>query len=154
VMRLTAAFDALVAPIWLALDNLDAYFDPALAPRDFVSMLAAWVGLPLDDNWRDEQSRRLVAQAIEMYRWRGTCRGLTALIEAYTGVTPTITESGGTSWSPVPGGVPPGTTNPAVHVRLELGPGAVEDLVRLTRLIAENVPAHVAINVEIVRSES
>ena len=154
MVRLTESFDAVMAPIWLVLDNLDAYVDPAIAPHDFVAMLAGWIGLEIDRNWRDDQLRHLVAHAVELYRWRGTVQGVIALVEAYTGVTPDVSDSGGTTWSALPDGPIPGTGVPSVHVGVHLPAGASEDLARLTRLIAENVPAHVAVNVEIVRSES
>ena len=154
IQRVTAAFDAVVAPVWLVLDNLDAYFDPALAPADFVAVLAAWVGLAVDDHWSDEQVRRLVAGAVEMYRWRGTRRGVVALVEAYTGVTPDIVETGGTTWRSSPGAVAPGSPTPGARIRIRLPAGAEEDLTRLTRLVAESVPAHVPLSVEIVRRDA
>jgi phage tail-like protein len=149
--RFTETFDALLAPAWMVLDNIDAYFDPALAPLDFLHVLAAWVGMPLDGNWREDQARRLVARAVELYRWRGTRRGVSALVEAYTGVVPEVEDSGGTVWSATPGAPAPGVDQPSVRVRVQLPADSDEDLVRLTRLIAENVPAHVAVNVEISR---
>src|SRR5262245_692670 len=153
VMRLTEAFDLLLAPAWLVLDNVDAYFDPAVAPDDFVTMLAGWVGLEIDKNWRDEQLRHLVARAVELYRWRGTLRGVKALVEAYTGVEPEVVDTGATAWSAAAGSPMPGRPNLAVQVRVRLPRDANEDLARLTRLIAENVPAHVRITVEITRTE-
>ena len=114
-------------------------------------MLASWVGLQIDDNWRDEQLRQLLARAVELHRWRGTLRGLTALVEAYTGATPDITETGGVGWCDDNDLQPAPQDAPAVHVSVRLPVGATENLVRLSRLIAENVPAHVAVTVEIVR---
>src|SRR4051812_4883430 len=49
--RFTSAFDELLAPVFLCLDNVDAYLDPMLAPPDFVDWLAGWLGLDLDENW-------------------------------------------------------------------------------------------------------
>lgn len=151
VLRLTEALDDVIAPVWMVLDSLEAYFDPAVAPVDFVLMLAEWVGLPVDDNWRDDQMRRLVADAVDMYRWRGTRRGVIALVEAYTGITPDVVETGGTIWRAAQGAPAPGSPSPGVRVRVRLPADANEDLSRLTRLIAESVPAHVPVTVEIVR---
>jgi phage tail-like protein len=148
VQRLTQGFDAVLAPVWLVLDNLDAYFDPALAPDDFVRMLAGWVGLDVDDNWTDDQRRRLVANAIDLYRWKGTRRGVIALVEAYTGFTPVVSESGGTVWSATRNAPPPGSA-PGMRVTLQLPIGAQIDVGRLTRLITESVPAHVRVAVEV-----
>ena len=151
IARFTEAFDELLAPTWLVLDNLEQYADPALAPTDFLEVLAGWVGMPLDGNWREDQARRLVAGAVELYRWQGTKRGVVALVEAYTGARPEVTESGGTAWSATPGGAVPGDAQPSVQVRIELPVGTDEDPARLARLIAGSVPAHVAVHVEITR---
>jgi phage tail-like protein len=152
VWRFTEAFDELLAPAWLVLDNLEDYFDPSLTPLDFLHVLAAWVGLPVDGNWREEQTRRLVSRAVQLYQWRGTRRGVAALVEAYTGIVPEIEESGGVAWSLASGAPPPGESEPSVRIRVELPGDAEEDLVRLTKLIAESVPAHVAVSVEIRRA--
>ncbi|MFJ6684417.1 phage tail protein [Streptomyces werraensis] len=42
--RFVAGLDEVLAPLLVVLDNLDAYFDPALAPLDFTRWLADWVG--------------------------------------------------------------------------------------------------------------
>jgi phage tail-like protein len=150
-IELTEALDAVLAPVWLCLDNIHYYIDAATAPADFVAMLAGWVGLPLDHNWSDDQARRLVAQAVDLYRWRGTRRGIVALVEAYLGVSPAIEETGETTWYDSPEEAAPTGPDPAVRVRVDLAQHGSEDLIRLTRLIANNLPAHVAVTVEIVR---
>lgn len=42
--RFVAGLDEVLAPFLVVLDNLDSYFDPALAPLDFTRWLADWVG--------------------------------------------------------------------------------------------------------------
>ena len=42
--RFTMALDDLMAPTVSVLDNLPAYFDPAVAPADFVAWLGTWLG--------------------------------------------------------------------------------------------------------------
>ena len=74
-------FDDLLAVI-------DQNFAFALAPDDFVSWLASWIALALDEEWEDEQRRRLLSEAMELYRWRGTERGLKRYLEIYTGLPP------------------------------------------------------------------
>ena len=48
------------------------------------------MALTLDDNWSELKRRRLIGEAVELYRWRGTKRGLTRYLEIYAGVTPQI----------------------------------------------------------------
>jgi phage tail-like protein len=152
IIAFTDALDEVLAPVWLAIDCYDAYIDPRLAPDDFLEMLSGWVGFPLDRNWSDEQMRRLVASAVELYRWRGTKRGLVELVRAYTGVEPEVIDSGGTAFSDRPGTAPQGSADASVRVVVDLPAGTASDLARLTRLIASSVPAHVNVTVEVRRA--
>ena len=77
-VRLTTGLDDVIAPVISVLDCLDAYVDPLLAPSDFVTWLAGWVGAPLDDNWDDALRRREVLASAVLYRMRGTLEGLRA----------------------------------------------------------------------------
>jgi phage tail-like protein len=75
-------------------DTIPFYFDPATTPQTFLPWIASWLGLVLDERWPEIKRRQLVRSAVELYRWRGTRRGLSEYLKLYTGVTPTITEHG------------------------------------------------------------
>lgn len=150
--RFVAGLDDLMAPLLGTLDNIEAYLDPALAPADFVAWLAGWMGLALDQNWPLERRRALVQQAVSLYAWRGTRRGLAEHVELYTGVTPELDETGGVAWSPVPGGDPPGERQPRLVVRVSTDDPAAVDRARLDRLVAAAKPADVAHTVEVTTS--
>ena len=98
-----AAFDEIVAPLFSTLDCLDSYLDPKLAPHDFVDWLASWVGVDIDETWTLERRRRLILDAVALYRIRGTAAGLAAHVNLYAGVTPEIAENGGCEWSQTAG---------------------------------------------------
>lgn len=150
VQRLVGALDRSMAPVLSTLENLDAYVDPHLAPDDVVRWLAGWVGLVVDETWPPGRTRRLVAAAAELYRWRGTPRGVVELVRLVTGAVPELHDSGGVAWSVSPGSEPPGLATPSLVVRVPAaGPGAVDDR-RLTALVAAAVPAHVPVVVETV----
>ncbi len=149
--RFLSAFDDAVAPILLTLDTMDAYLDPALTPPDFLPWLAGWVGLELDENWSLHQQRRMVGQAVELLRWRGTRRGTSSLIEDYLGISADrieIEDTGGVAWSPTPDADPPGSAPPSVRVRVRVGEDEI-DVRRLERLVAAAIPAHVAWEIEV-----
>ena len=148
--RVLCALDDVMAPIYCTLDNLECYLDASLAPTDFVEWLAGWVGLALDENWPIERQRALVAGAAELYRWRGTVRGLAAYVAVYTGSDPTIEESGGISWSSRPGSPVPGTRRPAVRVRVPVPDPSPEKKARVEAIVAAARPADVAYEVEVV----
>lgn len=140
--RFLSAFDDALAPILCTLDNIDAYFDPLLAPSDFLPWLGSWVGLVLDENWSLERQRALVSDAAALFRWRGTARGLAAHLALYVGSAPDVEETGSVGWSARPGEpIPGGEPRLVVTVRVP-DPSAV-DLARVHAIIEAAKPAHV-----------
>lgn len=83
--------DVLSAYNWLLAD-VDRYFSPALTDPEFLPWLATWMALVLDEEWDEADRRRLIAEAVELYRWRGTVTGLQRYLEIYTGLVPEIRE--------------------------------------------------------------
>ncbi len=86
VEDLLAEIDRYFAP-----GTTDAFTDADLGP-DFLPWLATWVSLVLDPEWDEAKRRRLIDEAVELYRWRGTVRGLKRYLAIYTGVEPQIRE--------------------------------------------------------------
>jgi phage tail-like protein len=84
---LLALMERLHAPTEARLANLDEVLDPRRAPDEFVPFLARWVDLDVELAMGPERLRVLVALGAELSRWRGTARGLTAFLEAATGMT-------------------------------------------------------------------
>jgi phage tail-like protein len=73
-----------------SLDDLARLFRPgpgaaagARTPDAFVPWLAGWMGLSLRDDWDGETRRRFLANAVPLYRRRGTRGGLLALLNLY-----------------------------------------------------------------------
>lgn len=58
------------------LRNLTFYFDPYLAPSNFQSWLASWVGLSWDKRLPVSTQQRLISKTAELYQKRGTRSGL------------------------------------------------------------------------------
>jgi phage tail-like protein len=146
--RWTAALDEVLAPVFLALDGLPDYLDPALTPEDFLEWLAGWVGVLLDENWPIERRRTFVAQAADLYRLRGTRAGLAAHVHIFSGGDVEIQDSGGVAWSATSGGAFPGSPGYRVRVRVR-GALASVDQGRLAALVASAKPAHVIHSVEV-----
>lgn len=148
--RLLGALDEVLAPILLTLDCLDAYFDPALAPADFLDWLASWLAVPVDAGLPVRLRRELVHRAVELHRWRGTARGIAAEVQLLTGGQVEVTDSGATVVSPQPGAPVPISASAAwVQVRVRVAdPGAVDER-RVRQVVAAAVPAHVQATVEV-----
>ncbi|HZM76556.1 MAG TPA: phage tail protein [Candidatus Limnocylindrales bacterium] len=146
-VRFVSAFDGLLAPVFTALDCLEGYLDPTLAPPDFVAWLAGWVAVDLDETWSDQQQRRLVAQAVALHRWAGTLRGLTEQIRVLIGGDVVVTDSGGCAWSPTAASALPGRDGASVHVRVT-STEPVEPA-RLRAVLSACLPAHVTFTIEV-----
>ncbi len=65
--------------------------DERRAPAEFVPWLARWVAVSLRDEWDDETRRRVVAEAMQLYRLRGTREGLRRMIGVYVGLPESVT---------------------------------------------------------------
>ncbi|HTW06344.1 MAG TPA: phage tail protein [Acidimicrobiales bacterium] len=149
--RFCAGLDGVLAPVPVTLDCLDAYFDPRLAPLDFLEWLAGWFGVTLDQNWSEPQRRALVRHAGELYRWQGTRRGIAEHIRLYAGVEPEVTDSGAGTWSAEAGGALPGSDACELHVTVTVSADSELDERRLDALVAAAKPAHVRHRVTVVR---
>ena len=147
-LRWLRGFDEVLAPVLSTLDNLPTYFDPWLAPGDFVAWLAGWVGVALEEEWPDERRRGFVANAAELFARRGTVAGVAGEVAMYTGVEPEIVESGGAAWSPQPGGIPPGTDTYTLTVRVPTS--AAINVASLDAIVARAKPAHVVSTIEML----
>jgi phage tail-like protein len=143
-VRYVEAFDSVLAPVFQTLDCIDSYFDPLLAPDDFLPCLASWVGIALSERLTDAQRRHLIDSAVELYLWRGTRRGIERAIEVYFGI-----DSGAVSWSPQPNGPAPGEAPPSLLVRVSLDNATATDIELIERIVSEAKPAHIPHRVEV-----
>ena len=75
------------------LDDLARYFHPYDSPAEFLPWLASWLALTLDQEWPEQKKRILVRHAVQLYKLRGTVRGLKLFLEIFTGVEPEIYEN-------------------------------------------------------------
>lgn len=82
--RFLKIFEQAFEPAVQTLDVLWAYLDPMTAPQAMLPFLAHWVAWPIDRRWTLERQRFLIRSAVELYRWRGTRRGLRLYIHLYT----------------------------------------------------------------------
>ena len=145
--RALPAFDDLIAPVYSTLDNLEAYVRPEYAPADFLEWLAGWVDVDLDEEWTEEQRRRIVADAAMLHRRLGTPGGIRDVLQLAAGpdATVDVEESGGTSWSTDPGGPLPGSSEAVVVITITVPSGDPADLARrFERVTAGVVPAYLS----------
>lgn len=148
--RFVGAFDAVLAPVFASLDSFPAYLDPGTAPEDFLEWVAGWFGLELDATWDLERRRASVRDVVELYRWRGTVRGVRAHVLLHLGAEAEVVEQGGVAWSPVPGGALPGSDSGSVTVRIRVPDPDALHRERVEAIVRSVVPAHLACTVELI----
>jgi phage tail-like protein len=149
--RFIAAFDDVLAPVLATLDGLPAYFDPQLAPADFLDWLSEWVGIRMDGTWLLEQRRDIVARAVAVHRGRGTPSGIADAVRlTVTGaVDVTVHDNGGAAWSASPGAQFPGQPEAFLDVVVTAESVDAVDLRRLNSIITSVKPAHVPHRVKV-----
>lgn len=80
-MRFIGALEQTLDPIVALLDTLPAHFDPDHAPTDILALMAAWLGVELDESQSLPHQREMLRHAAELGRRRGTVRGLELALE-------------------------------------------------------------------------
>jgi len=84
--RLLSIFEQTFDPYIQTIDTLWAYLDPLTAPQALLPFLAHWVAWELDPDLDLDLQRHLIRNALELYRWHGTRKGLCFYLSLYTGL--------------------------------------------------------------------
>jgi phage tail-like protein len=148
--RWTAGLDEVIAPIISTIDCVGAYVDPLLAPDDFVRWLAGWFGVLLDENWPMSAQRAVIAEAVDLYRMRGTMQGLRRHLDLVVDGEVEILESGGVSASIRPRPEPPTDVEHWVRVVVRPSPGSETSPAAVEAVIRAAKPVHVLHAVEVL----
>lgn len=93
--RYLQIFETIWEPLEQRQDHIAMYFDPATCPAPLLPVLARWLDLQLDERKPEARKRALLAEAMDLYRWRGTRYGLGRMIELTLGVTPELSDEPG-----------------------------------------------------------
>jgi len=138
----------IIESLWEPLEQrqhyIDMYFDPRTAPPSFLGWLGTWMGLAIEARWPEHRCRELLAEAMDLYRFRGTLYGLRRMIEVFTGITPEIVDYGLEQGSR--------RTQPFVfRVRMKLSEGDGVDRELVEELINAHKPAFAGYILEMER---
>jgi phage tail-like protein len=86
VGRFLKIFEQAFEPAVNSLDTLWAYLDPITAPQGLLPFLAHWLGWTPQSYLPLNRQRDLIRNAMQIYRWRGTRRGLRFYLHLATGL--------------------------------------------------------------------
>lgn len=69
------------------------FYDPYVTPLEFLDWLSRWTAFTLDLDWPEAQKRALIKRAVDLYRIRGTRRGLSLFLRLFSDHEPDIEEN-------------------------------------------------------------
>jgi phage tail-like protein len=137
--RYLLIFESIWEPLEHRQDHLELYFDPRTCPHSFISWLASWFDLTVNQHWPEGRRRMVLAEIFELYRWRGTRHGLARMIELCTGLSADIDDR---------------ETPFVFRIRVSIPPGYTFDQALLEQLIEAHKPAHAGYILELVTLRS
>jgi phage tail-like protein len=91
--RLLALAATTIGGLESEIDDLPLLFDTKASPApDWLAWLASWLDFRVSGKWTAAQTRQYLAEAFELYNWRGTIEGLRRMLKMYAGVNARIWE--------------------------------------------------------------
>jgi phage tail-like protein len=90
--RYLALFDGVLDDLQGRAEARATLLDPYAAPEEALPWLASFLGMTLDERWPLAARRQLIDEGPELWRTRGTIRGLTRFLELYLGRPPVLIE--------------------------------------------------------------
>lgn len=91
--RFLLGLEDFLASLRTTIRRLEQLLGPSTVPSNMVLYLATWLAIPVDEAWPEMVKRRLVIEAVDLYRCRGTKRCLERLLEIATGCRPEINDT-------------------------------------------------------------
>ena len=93
VRELCFVFEHMFDSVELNLNDGWRFYDPHVTPVEFLNWLSGWTAFSVDLDWPEAEKRALIRRAVDLYRIRGTKRGLTLFLRLFTGHEPDIDEN-------------------------------------------------------------
>jgi phage tail-like protein len=90
--RFIAIFQSIYVDVEEKIDYAPALFEPFKTDYNFLKWMSNWFNIKDTDLWSEESLRSLVAEAIEIFKIKGTRRSVFLVVKKYTGIEPMIIE--------------------------------------------------------------
>jgi phage tail-like protein len=81
--RVLSLTDTIFGEIESQVEDFALHLDTEGTPTDFLPWLASWFDLILEQSWSEAQRRAFLKEIVDLYRWRGTVRGLRRLLQLH-----------------------------------------------------------------------
>jgi phage tail-like protein len=83
--RFLSIFESMSLEIEETIAHVTRYLDIDATETSFLDWLSSWLAVTNDENWSEDKRRAFLKEAFELYKYRGTWRGLRRIIEIFTG---------------------------------------------------------------------
>jgi phage tail-like protein len=93
VRDLCFLFEHMFDSVEINLNDGWRFYDPHVTPLEFLNWLSGWMAFSLDLDWPEPRKRALIKRAVDLYRIRGTKRGIALFLRLFTGHEPDIEEN-------------------------------------------------------------
>lgn len=90
--RFLSLFETFLGDFEAKIGDVPVLFDIEATPKEFLGWLSTWVGAFWDENWEEVKWREFLSRAMQLYKQRGTRKGLSEIIKIFTGKYPIIVE--------------------------------------------------------------
>ncbi len=92
-MRFLSIFQNLYEQMNQQITELPAHYDIDRTDRTFLEWISGWIGMDSYALWDDEQLRKLLHSALDLYRRTGTAGMIADIVQLYTQVRPVLLEN-------------------------------------------------------------
>ncbi|MAT03657.1 MAG: phage tail protein [Acidimicrobiaceae bacterium] len=142
--RFLSIFQSVGDSVLAQIDVIDRQFDPTVAPDPMVREMGQWIGLEwLDSSHPDVVQRQAVLEYASLLRWRGTKRGMEALLRFMSGGGEVLIDDSGGIYAE--GEAP----RDAPHVRMAMSDSILAHTDDVIRIIRSELPASVTFQLAI-----
>lgn len=90
--RFLSIFGTILFEMEEKIDHVAQFFDIDCISGEYLKWLAGWMAIASDDCWEEEQLRKFMKSAPEIYKRRGTKAAIEEMVYLYTGSKPFIIE--------------------------------------------------------------
>lgn len=90
--RFLGIFQSMYVDLEDKIDNTPLKYDVDHTTKDFLTWIGDWLSLKNASIWSEEKLRKLIKEAVRIYKMKGTKRAVAKMVKEYIGVEPIIVE--------------------------------------------------------------